>query len=348
MNKFFKTIFACVLAALPICLTACSSTTSTTLGGSYFLENTGNTDIIANIDETNEYYVTFTPDSSAAVQASLSDESGFNVYTTRLTSGTYNDTSCYILETQLKTKITYTIGSEEYGPYEDTISTKAYFLSVSDKLKTLYSERSVVAHSPVYDTDLSSYIVHELSYTITSTYGDSSATVNFSTDTETDYYGITAGDRVYDGYNSSQYYFDNEIMLFVPRAIKLTSSSSLSFSTIDALSGKTRTLTLASDSSEPTEDIVFSSDSSDSGVNKYIYYVNGKKMFIDSETGNQKITCNAVSFEISGTFSGSSIDCRYADTSIEGARARLIRMQTTAMNSMGTFTYNIYKTTISG
>lgn len=347
MKRFFKLLTISISLALAlVLLTACSQGAVTTLGGSYFLkkENVGNVSIIGNVNETNVYNVTFeraTNSNAKDVKISLADEDGYNVYVTKLTNTTYGDTDCYLFETELKTKITYALYDEAPVTYDNYTKSKVYFLSVSNKLKPMYSETTALANSPVRNDD-GKYSVTELEYKYTVTYGDV-ATVNF-TPIKGDF-GIPTGDREYKKYDKSTYYFDNASMLFMPRAIKLNDSSSLSFSSIDALSGINRSMKMTADSSTPSEDVIFSLTEEKDGVIKGAYYVDGVKVLPSSETGNQVIPCQVVNFAVSGTFSGSPIKCWYAKTSLDDVRANLIKMQTTAPYSLGTFTYVISKTT---
>lgn len=346
MKKFFKSFLA-ILSSL-LCLftvVGCSQAEVTTLNGCYFLQNSTNISVIGNVDEFNEYKVTFTPSSSAQTNLHLylNEKEDSNVYTTRLVNTTYNGVECYLLETQLKTSLSYTLHDETYGPYDDYVNSKVYFLSVSDKLKPLYSETASSAHSPVKNAD-GEYEVTKLVYTYSITYTDDVATVDFSHEEGT--FGIEDGKREYKNYDKSTYYFDNVSTLFMPRAINLTDSSSLSFYSIDAISGINRSMKLTADSSTPSATLKFSDVNESSDVISGVYWIDNTKYFKD-ENNNQVIPCQVVNFSVAGTFSGSSVKCWYASTTLSGARARLIKMQTEASYSLGTFTYIISETKLS-
>lgn len=346
MKNLTKYLFLSLTIVATLVLSSCSQGVATTLNGSYFLQNAGNVSIIGNVDETNVYDVTFKKANNSAannVQISLEPAEGFNVYTTRLTNSSYDDKECYLYETELKTKINYVLNSQVVGTFDDYVKTKVYFLSVSEKLRPLYSETEADAHSPVADKD-GKYLVTNLKYKFVTTYTDNNAVVEF-TPYEGDF-GIPQGKREYK--TDGEYYFDNATMLFMPRAIKLTDSASLSFSSIDAISGINRSMTMRSNSSAPNESLVFSTTSSEDGVINGSYYINTKKEFLNEDKTKQTIPCKIVNFTVSGTFSGSAIKCWYADTSIATARARLIKMETSAPYSLGTFTYVIKKTTVEG
>lgn len=345
MKKHFRSAFALIIALFTLTMAGCSTQVPTTLGGSYFLQNAGNISIIGNVNEVNEYSVTFTPSNATAandVKIALVEEDGLNLLTTTLTNTVYNETECYLLESVLKTKISYVLYGENVGVFENYVSQKVYFLSVSNKLKPLYSQTTANANTPVTDKN-GKYSVVNLKYSFSVTYSDDTAVADFVP--EKGEYGIPSGEREYKKYNSKTNYFDNNAMLFMPRAIKLTDSASLQFSCIDVLSGANRNMTMASDSTKPSEDLIFSTTNTEQGVIPHAYYINSRKLFVNGDS--QVIPCHVVNFAVSGTFSGTPIKCWYADTAdnYKEARARLIKMESTALYSLGTFTYIIKKTT---
>ena len=346
MKNSIKVLLISLTLCFVFVFSACSQGVATTLNGSYFLQNAGNVSIIGNIDEENVYSVSFkkAENSGAAdVGISLENAEGFNVYTTRLKNTTYNGADCYLLETELKTKIGYVLNGEPFGTFENYVKSKVYFLSVSNKLKPLYSETEANANSPVTDKN-GKYSVVNLNYKFTITYSDNAAIVDFTK--KNGDFGIPEGKREYK--ISDGYYFDNTTMLFMPRAVKLTDSSSLSFSSIDAISGINRKMIMRSDANKPSENLVFSKDGAEENSTKGEYFINKKKEFLSEDKKSQVIPCRIVNFNVSGTFSGSAIKCWYADVSVEPARARLIKMETIAPYSLGTFTYIINKTTVEG
>ncbi len=349
MKKFMRlSVVSLCIAFFTVYMAGCAPQAQTTLNGSYFLQNAGNVSIIGNVNEENVYDVTFKASSTPAAQdvkIALAKEEGFNVYTTKLTNTTYDGTDCYLLETALKTKISYTLYGEDLGSFENLSTAKVYFLSVSNKLKPLYSETTMDANTPVSGKD-GKYSVTNLKYSFTITYKDGTAVADFTP--EKGEYGIPTGKREYKKYDSKNYYFDNNAMLFMPRAIKLADSSSLSFSSIDALAGINRSMVMTSDSQKPSENLVFSETNTEEGVIPHAYYINNRKLFVNDNS--QVVPCHVVNFAVSGTFSGTPIKCWYADTSdnMKDARARLMKMETTALYSLGTFTYVINRTTTAG
>ncbi len=350
MNKIFKTVLSLCILASVILMTACQQALPTAPNGAYFLENEGNISIIGNIDELNEYVVTFTKSTNTFakdVQIDLTKEEvdgvSFNKYTTHLTNSKYNDEDCYLLETSLVYKVHYALYGESKGEFINTTTEKVYFRSVSNKLRPIYSEQSVLATSPIRSED-GKFSLSTLEYSVTTTYDNDSAVVNFS-HTQGDF-GIPDGERTYTKLNKSNYYFDNATLLFVPRTINLNDSANLTFTVIDAISGINRTLTMSSDQQTPNEKLIFSTTNTAEGVINHDYFINNHKDFIEDDS--QVIPCQVVNFAISGTFSGAPIKCWYANTSLENARARLIKTQSSAPYSLGTFTTTIVKTTVTG
>ncbi len=340
MKRLFKLFSAgfCLLLSL-VMLSACSQGIVTTLSGNYFLQNKGQTDLIGNVDETSLYDVSFkaTKTSPAnGLSVSLNENADSNFYKVRLVNAKYEETDCYLLETTLKTDLSYKNTDGTVSNAEDTVVSKVYFSSVASKLKPLYSKTTATAHSPVLKAD-GNYEITALNYTYETIYGETDATSTFSHTEGT--FDIEDGEKVYKKYYKSSYYFDNATMLFMPRAIKLNDSSSLSFYSIDALSGVNRKMTMTSSSNE---NIVFAPDDTEQSTVKHAYYIDDRKYFVDGD--KQVIKCQIVNFAISGTFSGTPIKCWYASTDVENAMARLIKMEVSAPYSMGTFTYIIRST----
>ncbi len=326
-----------------ILIAGCSQTPSMSLSGSYFLENRDNKGV-ANIDETVNYAITFTEaelDKREGITISLKSGS----YSTHLTKSKYNDIDCYLLTTVLKTSLTYLIDTitangeietVETEVYNDEIITKAYFLGVNNDLRALYSERVVKAHSPLYQNDV--YTVNSYAYTLKTTYEDDNCTVNFEK-TEGEF-SLTDGNKVYKDYDKDVNYFDNEVMLFMPRAINLTENTSFAFNSIDALSGVNRSMQLYSDTTTKTQLLEFDpSKAASETVYTHDYFRNGYKL-------PRAFYCRVVNFSATGTFSGSPIKCWYATVDEKAERSRLIKMQVTMPYSMGTFNYVVTDATV--
>lgn len=341
MKRLFKLFSAgfCLLLSL-VMLSACSQGVATTLSGNYFLQNKGQTDLIGNVDETSLYDVSFKASKTSpanGLSVSLNENADSNFYKVRLVNAKYEEIDCYLLETTLKTDLSYKNTDGTVNNAEDTVVSQVYFSSVASKLKPLYSKTTATAHSPILKAD-GNYEITALNYTYETIYGETDATSKFSHTEGT--FDIEDGEKVYKKYYKSSYYFDNATMLFMPRAIKLNDASSLSFYSIDILSGVNRAMSMTS---ETSENIVFSLNEDEQGAVKHAYYINDRKYFVDGD--KQVIKCQVVNFAVSGTFSGTPVKCWYSNTDVENAMARLIKMEVSAPYSLGTFTYVIKNTT---
>lgn len=347
MKRYIKLIS--LLTVLLICLataTACTGgTAATTLGGAYFLSTPSELGI-GTVDETVTYTVDFVNDTTAANKYEFSIDLQSGTYTQHLTNAVYGEgeekVSCYMLETELLTTLTFTFDGTTTEVFYDAIKTRAYFKGVNERLAPIYSEKTVSSHAPSVDRAGNKSVV-EYEYTVKTLYDSEDATVTF--DGVKGQYDLADGDKVYEGYNDASYYFDNEMMVFMPRAIKLVDTSSLTFDVIDAVTGKMRTLTMAADAEQPTADLIFDSASQEGGVIKHGYTRNGHKGVYKNDKGQQVIPCQAVSFAISGSFSGSPIKCWYAKSDLEDENCRMIKMEVSAPYSIGTFIYSITDTT---
>ena len=330
MNKFFKTIILLLALTFSVAtFTGCSGAVATTLNGAYFLQNTANLGV-GNVNETVNYDVSFTQ-SADTLESGILIAVKNGAYTTTLTNTVepQSQTPCYKLETVLTMEIEYTLG-ETVLPVSDVISTTTYFLGVKDRFKVLTSHRNAKTSAPI-KLD-SGFVVKEYEYTITTTYANNSASVEFNPIKGEFTQG--QGTKTYDKLNKPAYYFDNEVMFMVGRAINFTDSSSLTFSSIDPLSATVREMKVYTDTTTPTEKIQFNSEKI-----PHAYMVNGSAMELVDEATQQELNCRVVNFAINGTFTGTPITCWYTDVSIAKGYARLIKMQTSAPYGLGTFTY---------
>ena len=331
MNRLFKGII--VLLALTLSLTAlsgCSQAAPTTLNASYFLQNTGNFGV-GNVSETVNYQVTFTQNTDSVDQGLLiAVKSG--TYTTVLTNTTHPETQaeCYKLETTLNMEVEYTLGETVLPVKSDTIKTTTYFLGLKDNFKVITSERHAKTSAPQKNSN--GFVINDYEYEIKTTYTANSASVAFTPIAGN--FNQPEGTKTYNKLDKPAYYFDNEVMLFIGRAINFTDTSSLAFESIDALSGTLRKMKISSNTATPSETIKFKSEAI-----PHAYMVNGSAMEITDEETQQNLPCRVVNFAIDGTFTGTPITCWYTNTSVEKGYARLIKMQTSAPYGLGTFTY---------
>ncbi len=323
-----KKLLAVILSlALALSLSACS-VTANYFGGSGWLENPNNTGVSSVLEEC-VYSVTHT----AGEQTNFTYSFDNGEYKTKLSSSTYgeNNTPCYLFETELQTTATYGF-NETSTTVNDSVKTKVYFLSINDKLKTLYSLREVVVSTPELKED--TYLLASYEYKIEQTYTENDCVAKFTPiKAENGSFSLEEGEttfkKVFDGL-----YFDNELMLFAPRALKLSSTASINFNAIDVLSKANRKMIMTADGESPLT-IVETPNYTRNAVNSSL------------PQKKDKVACNTVNLRIDGTFSGSPIKLNYAqDTETDDFR-RLISMTVTLTHNLGTLNYLITSANIS-
>ncbi len=324
MKKLFLALFSIVLALL---LTACS-TTQNYFGGSGWLANSSNTGVSSVLEECS-YNVTHT----AGEQSNFSYSFAQGSYKTKLSNTTYgeNNTPCYLFETELSITATYNFGESDQT-VNDNIKTKVYFLSVNDKLKALYSEREAVVSTPKLKDD--KYLLSSFEYKITQTYSDNDCVVDFTPiKQENGEFTLEEGKTTYEKV-FNKLYFDNELLLFAPRALKLSSASSISFNSIDALSKANRSMLMTADNESPI-----------TTVQTPNYTRNGVNSTLPQK--KEEVACNTLNSRIDGTFAGSAVVLNYAKEEETDDFRRLISMTVTLTHDLGKLNYLITSATIS-
>ncbi len=330
MKKIY-TILICI--CLAFALSGCNKSATTSIfGASYFLANSSNHGI-GTIDETNVYSISYAQSENAKTLV-INVDSNASSYTTHLTNVIFNETPCYLLETTqiIKGSISY---NEETTPIDDIITTKCYFLGVNKNLKPLYSERLVKSKS-IFRTAVERdgtevFAIYDYEYKLTTTYTNynSVSTIEINKKPEEDQVFEATDSLIFDNLNQSSTYIDNELMLFAPRAMGLSSYVNKSFSTLDVVSKTVHSMKLSSHSTESTKQIELSS-----------YFRNNEKIA-------SAISTFGVVFEINAETKGSGITCYYADFNNSQNRACLIKATTTASYNLGTYTYEIKSTSFT-
>lgn len=324
MKKINKSTFACILAALCV-LGGCTSSSSgsyTVLSGQYWLGE-AYSNSVGQVDETCEYAITFSSEEDG-VQAELS----YGVLTTRLkTDGDY-----YMFTTESKIQGKFIYEGEEHA-IDDYTRSQCVFYGPDNKLFPVSSSKEILSTTPMqYDGKFDFY---RMAYTVHSLYDlqTASATVTVSnTELPADdeyklnnkYYNFENSLTTYENL-TSQNFFDNELLMFFPRACKFEEGFSVYFSTIDANAKKIQQMTLSVDSSAPTKEISLTD-----------YKYNG----ISSNKKN--FQCFNVSMSIRSQFSGSAIKLCYSGNEQNNEnRHRLVEMKTDLPYSAGTYTYTL-------
>jgi|GEM_PF-3572509 len=317
-------IITSILCAITLVGCATTGTASSVFGGSYYLsdyENLG----IGNLNETSVYRVTFAPSEASPENVAYDLDEGS--YTTHAYVSEYEGKRCYRLDTTLLTKGTITVDGEA-TPFDDTVTTTAYFLGVDSALKPLFSSRSVKAHSLVYADNKYQALYYD--YALKTTYGENDATVEFLPDNEasTGTYSLEEGTTEYKNVFQKTY-LDNEVMLFAIRSFNLSTSFSASFDSVDSISKIKRTLSLSVAGSSTAN-----SANTSAKETLDVTFTNGGEII-------NKVDTFKLNLMISGTYTGSTIVLNYSDRAEKKTGQQLIRMQTSLPFNMGTFTYLI-------
>ena len=328
MKKIITLLLGITLA---LTLVGCGNTSQTAIfGGSYFLNNSSNLSV-GEVDETNEYSISYVQAESQS-NPIITVDSSLSNYKTHLINTVYNETPCYLLETSLQIVGTIKNG-EETSNVNDLITTKVYFLGVNENLKPLYSQRNVKAKSivklGVNEKNEETFGVYDYDYVLTTTYDgyNSSSQIVVNKKPESDTVFNSKENVKFDNLNKLGAFIDNELMLFAPRAMGLTSSTAKSFITLDVVSNTTHQMTLTSVGEEPTKIIELAN-----------YFRNNEKIA-------SGVLTNQVIFSINAQTKGSSTVGFYADFNNKQERACLIKAITQAPYSIGTYTYEIKSAT---
>ncbi len=249
--------------------------------------------------------------------------------TTKLTHTSYEGTPCYLFETAISIKGTYSYnlgGENELSiEIEDETTSKCYFLK--DKLSPIYSEKIIKNTSP-YSLS-SGYSFLKTHYSVTNVYDKANAkltcTIKNLCDDENDdkengiyYYKLKNSERVYDNYDKN--YIDNELMLLLARTCALEEGYYQTFTSLDATAEKINTLKLSVNSSAPTFE--------------YAPPVGYEK---DGVTIGGKLNAYSTIIAINSTFSGSSLYYGYCADAAENKR--LLTIKTEYAYSAGSLYY---------
>lgn len=327
--KIFKRL-ALTLTALTLCFSsAClgsqPTVNSNLVAGSYWLKNS-EVNGIGTINETCVYNLSFEPNiPEDKEEAFLTCNDMNGTLTTVLTNSTYEGVACYKFTTELKNSGTYYYKAQS-ATFNDRITSEVYFLGLGDSFTPLYSKKYLLSTAPVIVPSSDEAIFAVMEYTMESIYDreNKSATVKVTAgEASTEDFKPNDSERLYENYDKSGLYFDNESLLFIPRAADFADNGfSNSFYTIDGIVAKRQKLALTVNSSAPTSSIKLPT---------YTYN--------DVSYGETEISVYNANISIVDTFSGSTIQLYYA-TKTEHHR-RLVQMKNQLAYSVGTIVYTL-------
>lgn len=328
--KFLKRILLLGLALATTFTTACfgnnTPINSNLFAGSYWLKSI-DAGGIENVSETCVYDIDFKPDVSEEEKNFLTyEKTGENTLTTVLTKSVYEGTPCYKFTTKSVTNGTYYYG-EQKQIVNDLATSEVYFLGLNGKLAPLYSKKYVLSTIPLISplTDSNKFEIME--YSLESKYDvkNSSVTVTVKGgDKSTQNYKVNDSVKVYDDYDKSGAFFDNESLMFIPRAADLSENGfSGFFYTIDALAKKVQKMHLSVTATSATGEVI---------LPKYTQA---------GVTTEKKLPAFNVSLSISSTFSGSTIKLYYATDSNANWYRRLLKIEKEIAFGAGTMVYTL-------
>ena len=323
--------------ALTFALAACSAAVKSPFSRAGFLSSPSEKSVVA-VSERCDYSVRYVPNQSSKINATYTlDEE--NSYLTTALSAYTSDGSVgkagdryYLFETHTYLKGEYDLGGT-LAPAENDVTTKVYLTALGDGFTPVFSTRTVKADS--LEDAAAGLAVKRYDFTVKTVYDKAAGSATVSLDADFD-----SGEANYsllkDGETSATYtlskvgftdYIDNEALLFAPRAMTLSSLTSVSFNSIDALSKSLNQLRLAYSATGKKE----------FADNGYIR-TNDDYGFSESVVSVSTIT---LSLSVNSTYAGSPQTLTFADSTEAHEYMRLIALSVPATYNTGTFEFTI-------
>ena len=290
---------------------------------------------VSNTREELVYEVTFTP--SETPVGTLTAEYDEGTYTTLLENKnlTLSDGSSqegYVYTTKLTISGRFRLGSEVSETFTDTVTSTVSFLSASQRLKPVKSEKEVVSTSPVSSSPSSlenAFTTYHFTYDVSYDAGLTTATAVYTDLTE---YETEEGETVRRDPETREYdiagdttYLDNEQILFALRGLNL-SSAAATFRTINQVMGIVAEVSTSANSSAA------------SSVKENVDFT------MNGEAVKQEIDAVEVPLTYLTTPSGQSQTLVYAATTDANSntyRNVLLRMEVPVLQSLGTLVYTL-------
>ena len=329
--KKFKSALILLLTGLICTTSACmgqSTVSYNMFEGSHWL--TSPEANIGSIDETCVYSVVFEANVPEDENENfLTAENFVGSLTTRLAKSEYNGKECYKFETDFSLSGTCYYDDKEHS-FTDKASSEVYLLGLNDKFSPLYSKKYNLSTAPIVSSNLTEAKFAVMEYQTETVYDleNKKATVKFEgLDKSSEGYKLPNSEREYENYAGSNF-FDNESLLFVPRAAGFSDQGfSGSFTTIDAMSEKILKMYLSVSSTNPTSDVVLT------GAN------------LNGIVGDYTLPTYNAQISINDTFSGSAIQLFYAvDTTTH--HRRLLQYKKELAYSAGYLVYTLTSVTV--
>lgn len=332
--KFFKSALIFILTLTTLFSSACfgngqPAVSTNLVHKSNWLKNLDETGVSDVLEEC-VYEISFEPivPEDTSNNYLTADISG--TLTTRLEKSSYQGTTCYKFSTSLSITGEYVYTTDVRATVNDVATSAVYFLGIADNLTPLYSEKYLLSTVPSIATSLGGNASFgTMEYTLKTTYNREEGCAIID---------LTCGEKATEGfkvpnkegvkiedYAKEGIFFDNESLLFIPRASDLGENGFSSyFYTLSALDNKIQKMYLSLDSTNPTSTVKLQKFTVPTGQTP-------------DET---ELTVYNVKLSIANTFSGSSIDLYYT---VDQATYRriLVKMQSQLAFSAGNLVYTL-------
>ena len=334
--KKFLSLF-CVLA-LAFSLAACSASPKSPFTRAGFLSDPS-VKAVASVSERAEYSVKYSANDKSEVGAIYTLFEAESYLTTELSTFTSDGSvgkagdKYYLFETHTYIKGEYEIGGT-LTPAENDVTTKVYMAGLGEGFYPVFSTRTVKADSLENGENGLEAVRYDFELSTTYDRVERTATVDLRANNPADNakYSLLKGGETSASYTLSKVdftnYIDNEALLFAPRAMSLSSSTSLGFASIDALSKSVDDLRLVCSATGKTEfkDNSYSRKDSDLDLSEYVV---------------DPVSTITLSLSIVSTYAGSPQTLTFADSSEAHEYMRLISMTVPATYNIGTFEFTI-------
>ena len=333
MKKLLSII--CVLT-LAFVFTACSAQAKGIYSRAGFLPESS-TKTVENVFERAEYSVKYATNEKSAENVTYTLNENDSVFSTELSvfdgDGSIGEVGkkYYRFSTHTAIKGNYIFDGADH-PAENDVDTAVYFTGLKDGLSPVFSTRTVKADS--LEKSGNSFVVKRYEYTVSTVYdtANKKATVDLVVEngSAADYSLLNDGEThatyTLSGIDKNDY-IDNEALLFAPRAMSISSSSSIKISSIDALSKKLQKLNLAYVAAGKTD------------FNRGDY--TRKELDYDTSTFVSSVSTVTLSLSVDSVYSGATQTLTFADSTEVKEYMRLVSMTVPATFNIGTFTFTV-------
>ena len=333
--KFFKSAIVSLLAFTTLFSTACfksQTTVNTNLTAKSNWLHNADVSAVSQVYEKNVYNVAFVASVPEDTTKSFLTADLNGTLTTCLENSSYNGVSCYKFSTELTIEGEYVYTASKKATVNDVVTSESYFLGLSDKLTPLYSKKQLLSTVPaVSDVIADGAVFGTMDYTVETIYNRESKEARVIItcgEKATEGFEVDNSDEIIKDYSAEGTFFDNESLMFIPRAADLSEGSGFSayFYTLNALENKTQKMYLSLNSSNPTSTVEIPEFVNDAGP-----------------VSNKKFTVYNVGLSIANTFSGSAIELYYSTE--PNSYRQLIKMSTQLAYSSGKLVYTLKSST---